>query len=98
MLLTLNIHRLEIEIGGRSNIIEVNKRICKLCCSGIEDEIHLLLLCPQLDTIRESIIKKSFSKYPHKKYIRLMSIENIGVLSCLHKLIYTRSGCRENLL
>jgi hypothetical protein len=42
---------LEIEKGRHQNI-PLNERICKLCKLEIEDEIHVLLQCPILDSFR----------------------------------------------
>jgi len=44
-------HELNIEIGRRFNI-PPNKRICKLCKTGVEDEYHFLCACPSLRELR----------------------------------------------
>ena len=46
---------LEIELGRRSKI-PLHNRICKLCNTNVEDEVHLLLQCPAYDDLRENIV------------------------------------------
>ena len=48
--LRIGILPLEIELGRyfRTNVSE---RICKLCKQDIEDEIHFVCVCPELDCV-----------------------------------------------
>ena len=57
-------HKLEIEIG-RYQGIEAEKRICKLCNNGVEDEIHFLLKCKALQQYREKVISNIENQYPN---------------------------------
>ena len=45
-------HKLEIEQGRYKNI-SADKRTCKLCNNGVEDEIHSLLKCSVLENMRK---------------------------------------------
>jgi hypothetical protein len=47
-------HTLEVEVRKRGTGIPVQARLCNLCCYGaVEDEQHLLLVCPLYTSIRE---------------------------------------------
>ena len=48
-------HKLEI-IQGRYKNISADKRTCKLCNIGAEDEIHFLLTCSVLENIRRATL------------------------------------------
>ena len=45
-------HKLKIETG-RHLKLEVNERICDLCKTGVETEIHFLGICPTYLTLRD---------------------------------------------
>ena len=46
-------HKLEIEQDRYKNI-SADKRTCKLCNNGVEDEIHFLLKCSVLEKMRKN--------------------------------------------
>ena len=73
-------HGLEIE-RGRYNNIEKDQRICKLCKTDIETEIHFVLKCPSLTVIREKYIPSKFFKSPNiHKFNILMSSQRKDIL------------------
>ena len=51
----VGMHKLEIEKGRHLNI-QLSDRICKLCQEEVEDEIHFLLSCKPLESIRKPYI------------------------------------------
>ena len=55
--LRLGVLNLRVETGRfvQRRMIERVKRICWLCCDGIEDEIHFLLMCPVYVDLREKL-------------------------------------------
>ena len=59
----LSAHDFEIE-KCRYIGLKAHQKICKLCSSEVEDEIHFLLKCSALDTTRSSCIEniKSYNK------------------------------------
>ena len=57
-------HKREIEQGRYRNI-SADKRTCKLCNNGVEDEIHYLLKCSVLEKIRKAILSMIYKFYPN---------------------------------
>ena len=55
--LRISAHELHIELGRRYNL-PPDKRICKVCNNGVEDEHHFLFLCRALNNIRTSYLDK----------------------------------------
>jgi len=53
----VGMHQLEIERGRFFNI-NVEERICKLCKKECEDEIHFLLDCDKLGSVRGLLLGK----------------------------------------
>ena len=97
-------HKLEIEQGRYKNI-SVDKRTCKLCNDGIEDEIHVLLRCSALDNIRKTTLSVIYRLYPETeilndkdKFIWLMSAEDSDMLYLLQKLFSSLSEERIDKL
>lgn len=97
-------HKLEIERGRYFNIDE-DKRICKLCNTVVEDEIHFLLNCTTLSTVRAPIINSILTKYPNLKnlenkslFIWLMSNENKNCMGQVCQLINSLNNVRNDLL
>ncbi|MEW8547450.1 MAG: hypothetical protein AB2693_28420, partial [Candidatus Thiodiazotropha sp.] len=97
-------HKLEIEQGRYKNI-SVDKRICKLCNDGIEDEIHFLLNCSVLDTTRKTTLSEIYKLYPKTKdlndkdkFIWLMSTEDSEMFHLLQQLLSSLSEERINKL
>ena len=86
-------HTLEIERGRYKNI-KVKDRICKLCNSDVEDEIHFLLGCSHSERIRAPFIIELNNKYPNtvlldnsSKFIWLMSAEDDSLILKVMNLI-----------
>ena len=70
---------LEIEVGRYRNE-ELSNRICRLCSSAIEDEIHFLCECPKYNDLRNNLYTNASKYNPlfiHKdnfeKFVYLMS-------------------------
>jgi hypothetical protein len=59
--ITLSSHKLVIE-QGRYNKINRNRRTCKLCINEIENEMHVILLCPSYVNLRKQLIKSYYWK------------------------------------
>ena len=49
----------------RAIVINVDKRICKVCNNGVEDEIHFLLKCPILDNVRKATLSVIYRIHPN---------------------------------
>jgi hypothetical protein len=56
-------HRLEIETG-RYHKTAQHDRLCKLCSTSVEDELHFLLHCPRLEERRYLLTTKLSTTYP----------------------------------
>ena len=83
----------------------MNERICKLCKLEIEDEIHCLLQCPILNSLRTeamqqiSDICKNVASLDNKsKFIWLLSNENIIIIYIVIKLLMSLTETRTKLL
>ena len=44
---------------GRYDRLSVNERICPICQTAVENEIHVLLYCQAYKEIRETVFKKA---------------------------------------
>jgi hypothetical protein len=60
--------RLEI---GRYERLAFNDRICPLCKTEVENEVHVLLKCPQYVDIRQSLFNKAM--YINSGFLMLTS-------------------------
>jgi hypothetical protein len=57
LLSKLRISNHNLEIGrGRHRGLQAKERICKLCLTEVEDEIHFLLKCEALQNVRTPFI------------------------------------------
>ena len=97
-------HKLEIE-RGRYVGLRVEDRICKLCNTEVEDEIHFLLQCPVLENKRSEYIdylnkvNKNFKSLPNKsKLIWLMSSEDNVIIKKVSLLLCTLFKERKSIL
>ena len=97
-------HCLEIERGRYQNI-PVDNRICKLCSTNIENEIHFLLEYPKLQEAREKILHVLENKYKNivtlsndSKFIWLMSAEDSFIYNQLYLLLNNLFKTRQELL
>jgi hypothetical protein len=77
--LRLSNHQLMIE-QGRHKKLPKEERICQICHEGIEDEIHFLIKCSQLQQLREPLlaacseIRPQFGYYSdEEKFILIMT-------------------------
>ena len=66
-------HTLEIESGRHRNT-NVNERICKICNTGIENEIHFLALCPLYKPLRN----RYFRNVQENDYVNLLKCSDKG--------------------
>ena len=97
-------HKLEIEKGRHYNI-DVEKRICKLCNDGVEDETHFLLTCKSLSNIRDPFLNNIKEKYKNIElldnnpmFIWLLSNEEKYVLCQVCALLKELNEHRDLLL
>ena len=97
-------HKLEIEQGRYKNI-SAGKRTCKLCNTGVEDEIHFLLTCSVLENIRKATLSVIYKLYPNTenlndkdKFIWLMTTEDPDMLHLLQQMLSSLSEERINKL
>ena len=97
-------HKLEIEQGRYKNI-SADKRTCKLCNNGVENEIHFLLKCSVLEKMRKNILSVIYNLYPNAenlsgtdKFIWLMATEDPDMLHLLQQLLSSLSEERINIL
>ena len=92
--LRLSSHRLNIE-SLRGKVLKAEERVCKICnLNSIEDEIHLLTICPKYETLREDLYN-SMNNYPQTctlnkedRAIWLLSNEDDVICNKMAKLIY----------
>ena len=49
---------------GRYEVLPVYERVCPLCRTQVENEIHVIIKCGAYDAIRESLIQKANVVYP----------------------------------
>jgi hypothetical protein len=85
--------------------LRVEDRICKLCNTEVEDEIHFLLQCPVLENKRSEYIdylnkvNKNFKSLPNKsKLIWLMSSEDNVIIKKVSLLLCTLFKERKSIL
>ncbi len=74
--LRLSAHKLYVE-RGRWLSIPREDRICSLCCI-LEDEYHVIVVCPRYKVIRQLYIKPYYSRRPSMfKFAQLLNTNNI---------------------
>ena len=90
---------LQIEVGCYRNI-ELSNRICQVCNSEVEDEIHFLLSCDAYAELRSNLFQKAsqfdstFLRYDvYEKFAFLMSNLQKPVIKFLTSAIAIRSKC-----
>lgn len=85
----LSSHNLLIETG-RYNGLPRDERLCNFCnMRKIEDEYHLLLVCPYYMELRRKYFKNYFCNWPTlNKFDQLMSTSSKKSLKNLSKFIY----------
>ena len=87
---------LEIETG-RWRGIPKEQRICKLCSNGIENEIHFLFYCSELNHIREQY-KEIISIDVEDDYARLKQLCSENVVLKTSKLVRHLYDERKHIL
>ena len=100
----ISAHDLEIEKGRYKNL-KVAERVCRLCGTGTEDEVHFLLQCPRLRQSRISIIDQIALKYKNflnldtkAQFIWLMSAEDTFIFKKVNELLVNLSEKKKELL
>ena len=102
----LSNHSLWIEKGRHMKpIIDKKMRLCELCKTEIEDEIHFLLFCPLYSpkrTILEDACRKNCIRYDslddEQKFVFIMSNENKDILKILGKFIFESMRLRDKMI
>ena len=95
-------HSLEIEVGRR-NRVETEDRLCKLCLANgiqyIENELHFLLVCPSLHSLRIRFLPKIYYLTPSLELLSvLMSSKDITLLNKLARYVYFAMKKRVELI
>ena len=69
-------HRLVIERGRWTSIPRLDRK-CTLC-NELEDEYHVMLICPRYTVLRKKYLKKYYIVKPSMyKFVTLLNAENI---------------------
>ena len=88
--LRLSSHRLMIERGRWLKIIPEN-RLCTVC-HVIEDEFHVICICPRYTDIRNAFIKPYYTTRPSMiKFSQLLNTENVKEMRTLASFIKSLS-------
>lgn len=85
----LSSHNLAIETGRHDNIPRENRK-CRNCSMNvIENEYHLLLVCPKYYSLRKRFFKPYFCRWPTvQKFEALMTSKNNKILNSLANFLY----------
>ena len=90
---------------GRYYGLQINERKCKLCKNGIEDEIHFLLQCPKITSVRTNILNEIGQKFinfknmnDEAKFIWLMSSEDSFIIKKMCSLLQYLYEKRSSIL
>ena len=93
---------LQIELGRFRNL-QLHERICPICNSAVEDEIHFLCECPLYSHLRSSLFESAqnndsnFSRIDLlDKFVYLMSNQQRTVMKYLSKAVPLRTECLYN--
>ena len=86
-------HKLEIETG-RHRKIDINSRICRICNSSIESEMHFLAICP----LYESLRNRYFERKHENDLINLLKCKNKTDAFNIGNFIIKATKLRENTL
>ena len=72
----LSSHRLFVERGRWKSIPRVDTKFT--LCNEIEDEYHVMLICPRYTVLRKKYLKKYYIvKFNMYKFVALLNAENI---------------------
>lgn len=102
--LRLSSHPLNIEVL-RGTVINPSERTCKICnLNQIEDEFHLVIECPEYNSLRDEVISK-LSDFPQvmnlsntNKAIWLLTNEEKTICKAMSKFIHDCYGLRREKL
>ena len=90
---------LQIEVGRFRNM-QLNERICPICSSAVEDEIHFLCQCPLYNHLRNPLFNSARAEEPTfshmdvlDKFVYLMSNHQRNVMKYLAKAVPLRTEC-----
>ena len=86
-------HKLEIETG-RHRKIDINSRICRICNSSIESEMHFLAICP----LYESLRNRYFERKHENDLINLLKCKNKTDAFNIGNFIIKATKLRETTL
>ena len=93
---------LQIEVGRFRNL-QLHERICPVCDSAVEDEIHFLCECPLYSHIRSSLFELANADDSNfcsmdllDKFVYLMSNQQRNVMKYLSKAVPLRTDCLYN--
>ena len=85
--LRLSSHCLCVE-NGRYKNVPLERRICPMCKSDMEDEYHFMLKCPAFNNLRKRCLKPYYFQRPSVyKLTQLLSTRNVKELSNVDKFI-----------
>ena len=84
-----------LEFGrGRYTGIDIEDRICEICSEGVEDEFHVIFLCPLFQSLRYLLPHDNSDFLSEDKFFALMRLKsqimlrNLG--KCIHKAMILR--------
>ena len=93
--LRIGILPLEIE-SGRYTRKKLSERLCKLCNSDVEDEVHFICLCPTLNNIRSCYFTKlniDVNESFMEQYINVICHLDVKVMSnFISEMWFTRNN------
>jgi hypothetical protein len=78
----------------KSNFLQFNPERqrdgdCPFCPNTMETELHMLLICPRYDDLREQLIPQKYTRHPSLfKFVLLMTNHNVGISSNLVYFVY----------
>ena len=90
-------HRLQVE-KGRHKKNARNERKCAVCQSEVEDEYHLLMVCPLYNDIRLTYIPRDYTNNRNTyNFISLMKTQDEELLRNVAAFLYYAFQRRDNL-
>ncbi len=82
-------HRLSVETGRWTGVPYASRK-CVLCNSDIEDEYHVVLICPHYSDLRKKLLPTYYVRYPSMwKFVSLCTTNNERLLFKLSKLVWS---------
>ena len=84
---------------GRKMSIDKSQRICPLCKTETETEIHFVFVCPLLDDIRRQYLPRHYvSKQPEHAFVSILTTKNESVILQLSLYLKHALSKRNELL